>query len=108
MSARLERPRASRNVVVFDIYYVHILCRSPFDGGIDIADDVAIMLGDVVLDVDNDKCFIIHHLLNHKTTWIEITIETTIGGGEFEYAVVRVGHAAGVVLLIAIAPDHLL
>ncbi len=30
----------------------------------------------------NDKCFIAHHLFNHKTTWIKIAIESTIGGGE--------------------------
>jgi hypothetical protein len=33
---------------------MHPLGHSPFDGGIDVADDVAVMLGDVVLDVDND------------------------------------------------------
>ena len=33
-----------------------------FDGGIDIIDDVPIVLGDVVLDVDNDKCFVIHFI----------------------------------------------
>ena len=50
----------------------------------------------------------VHHLLNHKTTWIEITIETTIGGGELQNAVVRVGYTTGIVLLVAIAPNHLL
>ena len=28
---------------------------------IDIVDDVLIVLGDVVLDVDNDKCPVVHH-----------------------------------------------
>ena len=82
--------------------------RSPFVSGIDVADDVPIVFGDVVLDVDNDKCFIVHYLLNYKTTGIEITIETTIGGGELQDAVVRVGYTTGIVLLVAIAPDHLL
>ena len=82
--------------------------RSPFDSGIDVADDVPIVFGDVVLDVDNDKCFIVHYLLNYKTTGIEITIETTIGGGELQNAVVGVSHATWVVLLVAITPNHLL
>ena len=73
-----------------------------------VADDVAVVFGDVVLYVDNDKCFVAHHLLNYKTTWIKIAIESTIGGGELQDAVIRVGDAAGVVLLITIAPDHLL
>ena len=66
------------------------------------------MFGDVVLDVNNDKCFIVHHLLNYKTTWIKIAIETTIGGGELQNTIVRVGDATWIVLLIAVAPNHLL
>ena len=93
---------------MFDIHNLHPLCHSPFDGGIDVVDDVTIVLGDVVLDVNNDKCFIAHHLLNYKTTGIEIAIESAVGGGKFEYAIVRVGYTAGVVLLVAVAPDHLL
>ena len=45
---------------------------------------------------------------NHKTARIKIAIETTIGGGELQDAVVRVGDATRVVLLIAFVPDHLL
>ena len=41
-----------------------------------------------IIDAKWSKC---HHLLNYKTAWIKIAIETTIGGGEFEYAIVRVG-----------------
>ena len=67
---------------MLDIYDVHPLFHSPFDGCIDIVDDVTIVFGDIILNVDNDKCFIIHHLLNHKTAWIEIAIESTIGGGK--------------------------
>ena len=47
-------------------------------------------------------------LLNYKTTWIKIAIETTIGGGEFKNAIVGVGYARRVVLLVALAPNHLL
>ena len=95
-------------LLVSNIHNLHTLFHSPFDGGIDIADDVPIVFGDVVLDVDNDKCFIVHHLLNYKTTWIEIAIETAIGGGELQHAVVGIGNAARIVLLVAITPNHLL
>ena len=55
-----KRPRSSGDVVMLDIHDVRTLDCSPFDGGIDVVDDVPIVLGDVVLDVDNDKCFIVH------------------------------------------------
>ena len=51
------------------------------------------------------SCFIF--LFNHEATWIEITVETAIGGGELQHAVVRVGNTTGIVLLVAIVPDHL-
>ena len=35
-------------------------------------------------------------LLNNKATWIKIAIEATIGGGELQHAVVRVGYTARV------------
>ena len=47
-------------------------------------------------------------LFNHKTAGIEIAVETAVGGGELQDAIVRVGYTTGIVLLIAIAPDHLL
>lgn len=81
-----------------------MLCR---EHSIDVVDNVSIVFGDVVLNVDNDKCLAAHCLLNHKTTGIEITVETAIGGGELQDAVVRVGDAARVVLLVAVAPDLL-
>ena len=68
----------------------------------------AVVFGDVVLNVDNDKCFVVHHLLNYKTTWIEIAIESAIGGGELQDAVVRVCYTTGIVLLVTIVPNHLL
>ena len=46
-------------------------------------------------------------LLNYETTWIEIAVETTVDGGELQHAIVRVCDAAGIVLCVAIAPDHL-
>ena len=46
-------------------------------------------------------------LLNHETTRIEIAVEATIGGGELQHAVVGVGYTTGIVLLVAIVPDHL-
>ena len=91
---------------MLDIDNVHSLGHSPFYGGIDIVDDVTIVFGDIILNVDNDKCFFVPYLFNYKTTWIKITIETAIGGGELQHAVVGIGHAAGVVLLVAIAPNH--
>ena len=54
-----------------------------------------------------DSCNLFH-LLNYKTTWIKIAIETAIGGGELQDAIVRVGHTTGIVLLVAITPNHLL
>ena len=39
---------------MLDVDHVHFLDHSPFNGGIDVADDVSIVFGDVVLDVDND------------------------------------------------------
>ena len=45
--------------------------------------------------------------LNYETTWIEIAIETAVGGGELQDAVVGVCHAAWVVLRISIPPNHL-
>ena len=83
------------------------LGHSPFDGSIDVADNVSMVLGDVVLNVVIAKCFVVHHLLNYKTTWIEIAIETAVGGGELQDAVVGVCHAAWVVLRISIPPNHL-
>ena len=46
-------------------------------------------------------------LLNHETTRIEIAVEATIDGGKFQHAVVGVGYTTGIVLLVAIVPDHL-
>ena len=45
-------------------------------------------------------------LLNYETSWIEITVETAVGGGELQHAVVRVSDTSRVVLLVAIVPDH--
>ena len=45
---------------------------------------------------------------NNKTTWIKIAVETAIGSSELQDTVVRIGDTAGVVLLVAVAPDHLL
>ena len=81
---------------------------SPFDGSIDVVDNVSIVFGDVVLNVDNDKCLGAHCLLNHKTARVEITVEAAVGGSEFEDAVVRVGDAAGIVLRVTLAPNHFL
>ena len=81
-------------------------CNSQSNGSIDVADNVLMVLGDVVLNVVIAKCFVVHHLLNYKTTWIEIAIETAVGGGELQDAVVGVGDAARVILLVAIVPDH--
>ena len=50
------------------------------------------------------SCFIF--LFNHEATWIEITVETAIGGGELQHAVIGIGNAARIVLLVAIVPDH--
>ena len=94
LRSRLECPRTSRDVIMLDVDNVHSLDCGPFDGSINTVDDVSIVLGDVILYVDNDKCFIVHHLLNHKTAWIEITIETAVGGGELQNAVVRVGYTS--------------
>lgn len=46
---------------MLDISNVHLLSYRPLDGSIDILDDVLVVLGDVVLDVDNDKCPVVHH-----------------------------------------------
>ena len=46
-------------------------------------------------------------LLNYETTWIEIAVETAIGGGKLQHAVVGIGNAARIVLCVAIVPDHL-
>ena len=59
-ATRLERSRACCGVIMLDIDNVQALSHSPFNGSIDVADDVPIVLGDVVLNVDNDKCFVIH------------------------------------------------
>ena len=61
LAARLEHSRSSGDVVMLDVDHMHPLGHSPFDGGIDISDDVSIVFGDVVLDVDNDKCSGVHH-----------------------------------------------
>ena len=45
-------------------------------------------------------------LLNYETTWIKIAVETAVGGGELQDAVVGIGNAAKIVLCVAIAPDH--
>ena len=47
-------------------------------------------------------------LLNNKATWIKIAIEAAIGGGELQNAIVGIGYAPRVVLLVALAPNHLL
>ena len=94
--------------MMLDVHNVHPLGCGPFDGGIDVVNDIAVVFGNIILNVDNDKCFIVLHLLNHKTTWIEITVEAAVSGGELQDAVVRVGNATWVVLLVAIAPNHLL
>ena len=54
LSSGLESPRASRDIIVLDIDNQHLLGYSPFDGSIDVVDNVSIVFGDVVLDVDND------------------------------------------------------
>ena len=59
-SARLERTRASCDVVVLDIDDMHPLKYCLVDSSIDVVNDVAVVLGDVILDVDNYKCFCIH------------------------------------------------
>ena len=48
------------------------------------------------------------HILKNKTTWIKIAIEAAIGGGELQNAIVGIGYTAWVILLVALAPDHLL
>ena len=45
--------------------------------------------------------------LNDETTWIEIAIETAVGGGELQDAVVGICHAAWVVLRVSITLNHL-
>ena len=45
-------------------------------------------------------------LFNDETPWIKVAVETAIDGGELQHAIVRVAHTAGVVLLIALVPDH--
>ena len=47
-------------------------------------------------------------LFNHKTTWIKIAIEAAVSGGELQNAVVRIGDTAGIVLLVALVPNHFL
>ena len=61
-SAGLEGTGASGDIVVLDIDDMHPLVCRPINRFVDIVDDVAIMLGDVVLDVDYDKCFCVHIL----------------------------------------------
>lgn len=61
LAARFEGPRGGGGVIMLDISNVHLLSYSPLDGSIDILDDVLVVLGDVVLDVDNDKCPVVHH-----------------------------------------------
>ena len=51
--------------------------------------------------------FPVRTLLNHEATWIEIAIETAVSCGEPQHTIVGIGDAAGIVLLIAIVPDHL-
>ena len=61
---------------------------------------------------DNGPEFIseksVGHLINHKTSRIEIAVEAAVGGGELQDAVVRVGDTAGIVFRVTVAPDHLL
>lgn len=45
---------------VLDIDDVHPLRYCPFDSSIDIVNNVAVVLCDVILDVDNDQCFCLH------------------------------------------------
>ncbi len=58
-------------------------------------------------------CFTLRHILlshiclKNKATWIEITVETAIGGGELQNAIVGVGYAARIILLVSLAPNHL-
>ena len=47
---------------MLDIDNVHPLRNSPVDSSIDILNDVAVVFRDVILDVDNDKCFCLHIL----------------------------------------------
>ena len=54
MSARLECTGTCCDVVVLDIGNVHPLRNSPVYSSIDVVNDVAVVLGDVVLDINND------------------------------------------------------
>ena len=47
-------------------------------------------------------------LFNHETTWIKVAVETAIGGGELQDAVIRIGHTARIILCIALTPNYLL
>ena len=47
-------------------------------------------------------------LLNEETAGIEVAVETAVGGGELQYAVIRVGHAARIIFCVTLAPNHLL
>ena len=55
LSTRFERSRGGSDIMMLDINHVHPLNCSPFDGSIDIANNVPVVLGNVVLNVDNDK-----------------------------------------------------
>ena len=92
---------------MLDIDNVHPFGYCPVDSCIDVVNNVAVVLGDVVLNVDNDKCFRLH-TLKDKTTWIKVAVETAIEGGELQHAVVGIGYARRIVLLVALTPNHLL
>lgn len=61
----VEGARPGGQVIVLDIDNLHAAFYRPFDGGIDLFDDVPVMPGDVVLNVNHDQCLFAHFLLPH-------------------------------------------
>ena len=58
--AGLEGARTGGQVIVLYINDFHAAFRRPFDGGIQSVNDVPVVLGDIVLYIDDNKGFMVH------------------------------------------------
>ena len=61
LCVRFECPRTGRQIVVLDIDDRHSQIHCPVNGGVDCVDDIPVVLRNVVLNVNYDKCFITHY-----------------------------------------------
>ena len=57
----LEVPGAGREIVVLNIDDVHTFGHRPRNGRIDMVDNLSVILGNVILQVDHNQRLITHH-----------------------------------------------